>query len=113
YGSGATRGAWPRILVSKMLAEFVGRRLEKGYPALLMMGDFNCEPYDAPMTGELISGERLVCVREHSRALNKRSRLLHLYNLMWGVLGEQAPVERHLTGIVPTRPPGTYCKSAG
>jgi hypothetical protein len=108
FGSGATRGSWPRAMVSKMLSEFMARRLAKGYPAVLMMGDFNCEPFDAPMTGELLSGERIVSVREQRRVLNPRTGLLHLYNPMWRALGESIPVEQLLTGTVPHRPPGTY-----
>lgn len=96
FGSGATRGAWPRAIVSKMLSEFMARRLAKGYPAVMMMGDFNCEPFDAAMSGDLLSGERLVSVREHQRVLNPRTELLHLYNLMWRILGESLPIERRL-----------------
>ena len=108
FRSARARVRGPAALVSKMLAEFLARRVATGYPAALLLGDFNCEPFDSPMTGDLLSGERLVSVREHQCALNPRTNLLYLYNLMWRKLGEAIPVEQLLEGAVPHRPPGTY-----
>jgi hypothetical protein len=106
--SGPTRGAWPRALASKMLAEFLLRDAANAAPAVLMMGDFNCEPFDAPMTGDLLSGERIVAVREHARVRNPRTRLPYFYNPMWRLLGEAQSLQRATAGTPAVRPPGTH-----
>jgi len=112
FRSGPTRGAWPRSLVGKVLAEFMEARALSAAPAVLLMGDFNCEPFDAPLTGGLVSGTRLVSVREHARAMNERTTLPYFYNPMWRVLGEGIALERRIRGReVPPRPPGTYTRA--
>jgi hypothetical protein len=107
YGRGLFRGIWPRTLTARCLAEFLENIAFNHSMAALLMGDFNCEPFDPPLTGSLLSGTRIMSVREHQRALNPRAQLPYFYNLMWRSLGEIHPLENRTLGGS-GRPPGTY-----
>jgi hypothetical protein len=107
FGRGATRSTWPRMLVSQALGEFYMNTARDVAGGMLLIGDFNCEPFEPPLTGQFALGERIIGVREHNRVLNRRTRRPYFYNPMWRWLGEHTAIE-YKTPTAGTRPPGTH-----
>lgn len=113
FGRGVYAARHRRLLSAQSLGEFFERDARRTSDAMLLMGDFNCEPYEDPMTGEAGMGQvRIRGVREHEWAMNERNELPYFYNPLWRRLGEPVPLEQ---AIMPghnrfVQPPGTYCK---
>lgn len=93
------------------LAEYYNTSAHISSTAMLMMGDFNCEPGDLPFRGLTRDSDQpnsLRSSREHLQVLNSRKQPA-FYNPMWRVMGEPEPwdVAGHV-GFVPPRHTGTY-----
>ena len=73
-------------------------------PHIVVMGDFNDEPFDKALTeGLLGSRDRDIPRKHHTR----------LYNPFWRMMGERHAVEDELAGHVARGPRGTYyCRSS-
>ena len=112
FNRGEVRSTWPRMLVSRAVGEFFTHAASIDAEAMLLMGDFNCEPFDPPLTGSLDSGPRVVAGAQHARALNDKNKLPYFYNPMWRILGEENAHDPSQL-ISPLRPPGTYTSGEG
>ena len=92
------------------LNSFYKREARVEADAMIMVGDFNCEPGDAPLVGQ--PGEVLVTTRQREPVVRGWRDGLILYNPMWRFMGEEHPYEDTLElGYTPTRPLGTYFRS--
>jgi len=113
FRRGAATANVSRLESAQKVGEFYSNDACQTTAAMLLMGDFNCEPYEDPLTGASGTGRlRLKGVREHDWATNEGNNLPYFYNPMWNHLGEPIPLERT---IAPgynrySRPAGTYCK---
>ena len=61
---------------------------------LILVGDFNCEPWDAPFVNQ--SGDALETTRERRLVLDRRRHGSFLYNPMWRLAVEMEPFEETL-----------------
>lgn len=116
FGRGKVRSTWPRVQVGAAVGEFCSNRAQRVADAMLLLGDFNCEPYDPAVTGEGTSNrKRIVGVRERARAVNVKNWLPYFFNPMWSHLGESIPsaAANASTSAVPSRPPGTWAERSG
>lgn len=103
---GQVRGTWPRALLAAAVGEFAASELRKGVGRILLMGDFNCEPFDVAMTGSATAWkDRMIGARERDRVSNVGNTLPHFYNLMWRHVGEENPYDMRQAN---DRPPGTF-----
>jgi hypothetical protein len=79
--------------------------------AMVLVGDFNCEPPARPFVEQ--SPNQMKGVRERALVLRERNRLAYFYNPMWRLLGEPHPQETaRRPGYRPPRPPGTFARDA-
>jgi hypothetical protein len=80
--------------------------------AMVLIGDFNCEPGAMPFKKP---NNFLRAVRERSVVLRDRNRLAYFYNPMWRLLGEADAYDMvRQTDYVSPRPPGTiYVEGQG
>ena len=77
--------------------------------AVIIVGDFNCEPGDPPFLDQ--AGRVLQPTRERGIVLRKSRGSTYLYNPMWRCMGEADPYEDSLAdGYRSSRPLGTYCQ---
>jgi hypothetical protein len=77
--------------------------------AMIMVGDFNCEPWDTAFGSDTGAPNRLAAVRERALVLQDRYRLTYFYNLMWRWSGEPDVHEvANAPGYLPPRLIGTY-----
>lgn len=94
YYAGQVTGNDLRVRTGQRVGEFYAKRASVTSDAMLLLGDFNCEPHEQPLTGTASSNtDRLVAVREHEWAINEKNRLPYFYNPMWRHLGEPAVYE--------------------
>lgn len=99
-----------------LLGEFYMRRARGLADEMVLMGDFNCEPGDPPLTTQadrpFRSGGKpnaLRSVRERAMVLRDRNRLAYFYNCMWGHLSEPDTLTASVQpGYAPSRPMGTH-----
>lgn len=93
---------------ARQLGEFY---LELPHP-MLLIGDFNCEPFHVPFSRQ--EGTRLKALRERRAILTKnangcRGAITYFYNPAWRLLGDPDHYEiAQQPGYTPSRPPGTY-----
>jgi len=102
-----------RAEASRKLGEFVRGSASYLSEAVLLIGDFNCEPHAPPFRHSPLvpaDGIRLRAVREHSLLLNHNRRLAYLYNPTWRYLGEPQ-ASGTPPGPGPKHPLGTFCRS--
>src|SRR6185437_4469036 len=91
---GEVRASWHRMQLGAALGDFFVREASRVSDAMLLMGDFNCEPFDPALVGESTGWkDRMVCVRERWLPLRPRSTLTYFYNPMWRFLGRQGAGE--------------------
>lgn len=96
---------------AREIGEFFLTTARNSSEAMVLIGDFNCEPGAAPFVKPANS---LRAVRERSTVFRDRNRLAYFYNPMWRLLGEADAYERTCTpGYYAPRPPGTFCPSFG
>ena len=94
---------------ARQLGEFY---LELPTRPMLLIGDFNCEPFDTPFCRQ--EGTRLKALRERRAILTKnvngcRGAITYFYNPAWRLLGDPDHYEiAQQPGYTPSRPPGTY-----
>jgi hypothetical protein len=92
-----------------LLGDFFMSRARIDSEAMLLIGDFNCEPGDRPL---YLQSQRLArgnakpnaiqCVRERAAVLRDRNRLAYFHNLMWQFMAESATLKQSVTaGYVP------------
>ena len=75
--------------------------------AMLLIGDFNCEPGANPFKKPT---NYLRATRERAMVLRDRNRLAYFYNPMWRLHGEADAYETtRRVGYRQSRPPGTFC----
>lgn len=68
------------VAVTRILQEASAQ--EQPEPAILVLGDFNDEPFNRSIQ------EYLLGIRDRKRVASKRSKNPYLYNCMWRLLGE-------------------------
>ena len=91
---------------SEVGAFFLGTA-RRSSEAMLLIGDFNCEPAANPFKKP---ANQLRATRERAIVLRDRNRLAYFYNPMWRLHGEADDYETtQKAGYKPPRPPGTYC----
>jgi len=99
-----------------LLGEFFMNRAHKLTEAMLLMGDFNCEPGDRPLTTQSqrltplkSKPNMLKSVRERALVLRDRNKLAYFYNCMWSLMDEPDTLAAAASpGYVPSRPMGTH-----
>ena len=95
-----------RINSASEIGDFFLKQARLSTEAMLLIGDFNCEPYSAPL---IKTRNVLRAVRERTFVLREKNRLAYFYNPMWRLLGEADDHDTSLQkGYSPPRPPGTY-----
>lgn len=76
--------------------------------AVILLGDFNCEPFARPFVGDPRT-DRLYAVRERALVIRPSNQLMYAYNPMWRRMGEPDDYEVSLqNNYVASRPMGTY-----
>lgn len=75
-----------RVRSAREIGTFYLEVAAKFSEAMILMGDFNCEPGDAPFRYQV--GHPLRAVRERALVVRKRNSLAYFYNAMWRLLGE-------------------------
>ena len=70
---------------------------------MLLIGDFNCEPFERPFRG--LPGNDLCAARDRSRVVRPRNRKAYFYNPTWRWLHD---LEQDTASREPSLPPGTY-----
>ncbi len=103
-----------RVASAQEVGDFFMSVARLSSDAMVLAGDFNCEPFERPFSG-VAHTTRIVAVRERPQVLNLRNRLPYCYNAMWRWLGEPDPceVERGRgPAYVRPRPLGTYVANA-
>ena len=72
-----------RIVAAETLSYWLSKIPEKfdSEPAIMVMGDFNDEPYDRAIT------DYALAIREKRRVASSRSQKPYLYNLSWSIYG--------------------------
>jgi hypothetical protein len=86
-----------------LLGDFFLSRARIQTEAMLLIGDFNCEPGDRPF---YVQSQRLLrnaakpnaiqCVRERAPVLRDRNRLAYFHNFMWQFMAEPATLAQTL-----------------
>lgn len=95
-----------RINSASEIGDFFLKQARLATEAMLLIGDFNCEPFSTPFHK---TRNVLRAVRERTFVLREKNRLAYFYNPMWRLLGEADDHDASLLkGYSPTRPPGTY-----
>lgn len=92
-----------------LLGEFFLRLARFETEAMLLIGDFNCEPGDRPfyvqsqrLLGEGAKPNAIQCVRERALVLRERNRLAYFQNFMWKFMAEPATLAQTLVlGFTP------------
>jgi hypothetical protein len=75
-----------RILTAEHCSVIVQEHLEEDEDAqILLLGDFNDEPFDRSIR------EYLLAIRDRDRVLDRRTRRPYLYNCMWNLLDGDDP----------------------
>jgi hypothetical protein len=78
--------------------------------AMIVIGDFNCEPGDQPLINQ--PGTVLTTTRERHLVVDRRGVPRFLYNPMWRFMGEEHSFEEtREEGYGGSRPLGTYLDS--
>lgn len=77
--------------------------------AMILLGDFNCEPWDEPF--RMNDAKQLKAVRDRATVLSDKVRLPYFYNPMWRFLGEPDDWEtaQKSEDYARPRPMGTFC----
>ena len=82
-----------------LLGDFFLNRARAQSEAMLLIGDFNCEPGDRPFyiqSNRLLRGAAIPtaiqCVRERALVLRERNRLAYFHNFMWRFMPEPTAV---------------------
>lgn len=95
-----------RIMSAAEIGDFFLKQARFATEAMLLIGDFNCEPFSTPFHK---TRNFLRAVRERTSVLREKNRLAYFYNPMWRLLGEADNHEESLQkGYSSPRPPGTY-----
>jgi endonuclease/exonuclease/phosphatase family metal-dependent hydrolase len=96
------------------VADFIAVE-SRSVESIILMGDFNAEPWEAPLQGAAAEGvtggpvNRLVAMRERAAVIRGGWRTrVRMYGACWRLVGEPLPAERERTGDAPTRPLGTF-----
>jgi hypothetical protein len=96
-----------RLTSARALGEFVQRVEPSTTPLFLLLGDFNCEPFERPFAQ---TGSPLRAVRERALVQRDRNRLAYFYNPMWRFLPEPAEWDAERPApATPSRLLGTWC----
>jgi hypothetical protein len=98
-----------RMRSARQLGEFFLGTARRHSDAMVLIGDFNCEPGDRPFREQAPNQFR--GVRERALVLRERNRLAYFYNPMWRWLGEPDPYE--VAREAAYRPPrllGSHCR---
>jgi hypothetical protein len=84
-----------------LLGDFFMSRARAQSEAMIMIGDFNCEPGDRPFytqSQRLLRGpgrpNAIQCVRERGHVLRDRNRLAYFHNMMWRFMAEPASLNQ-------------------
>lgn len=83
-----------RMEAARQLGWFYLNKARKLSEAMMVLGDFNCEPADRSFHEQRSLGgdaSQMRAVRERPLVLRERLRLAYLYNPMWRWLGEPDP----------------------
>lgn len=97
-----------RMESAAQLGEFYNGTARIETDAMVLVGDFNCEPGDKPF--RQTSPCKLRTARERGVVLRERNRLGYFYNLMARWLGEPDDYETaRAEDYRPGRPMGTFC----
>lgn len=102
-----------------LLGDFFMSRARVQSEAMLLIGDFNCEPGDRPFyfqSQRLLRGtarpNAIQCVRERGPVLRDRNRMAYFHNLMWRFMAESVTLKQAIaTGSAPT--PGYHMGTHG
>jgi exonuclease III len=94
-----------RSEIAESLGDFC-RRVATESDAIILAGDFNCEPWERPFHSPR---SNFKAVRERSLVTRPYNKIFYAYNLMWRWLGEPDDLETSLQdGYVANRPRGTF-----
>lgn len=88
---GETKTEPARMDCARQLGEFYLEEAREHTDAMVLVGDFNCEPGDRPLREQRMGRDapnRLRAVRERPLILRDRNRLAYFYNPMWRWLPE-------------------------
>jgi hypothetical protein len=99
-------GAPDRLSSARQIGEWYLRTARRQTEAMILVGDFNCEPMDPPFhaPNNYFRGSR-----ERGEILRDGLRLAYFFNPMWHLLAEPDLYEATLApGYVPPRPTGTW-----
>lgn len=102
-----------RMDSAREIGEFFLETARLSTEAMVLIGDFNCEPGDWPLREqrqqEPETPNKLKGVRERALVLRDRNRLAYFYNPMWRYLPEPEPWETaRQPAYLPSRPLGTF-----
>lgn len=75
-----------RMDSAREIGEFYLNTASRMTDAMILLGDFNCEPGDRPFKDQ--GPNKMKAVRERALVMRERNRLAYLYNPMWRWLGE-------------------------
>ena len=108
FGKSASHADDQRVIAAREIADYLRDVKTTAKEAVLLIGDFNCEPFSRPFYGET-NANRFIGVRERKWVTLDANELLYLYNPMWRLLGEPEAWEiARADGYNPSRPLGTW-----
>jgi exonuclease III len=84
-----------RMRSAREVGEFYMERARLRTEAMVLVGDFNCEPGARPLEEQKDGAlpNAMHSVRERALVLRDRNRLAYFYNPMWRFMGEADPFE--------------------
>lgn len=108
---GQRRSEPSRMTSAWEIGSFYLNTARRSSPAMVIAGDFNCEPGEWPFQAQstLDRSNRFRAVRERPLVLRDRLRLAWFYNPMWRWLAEPELWEQTVAGGPRTRSLGTHC----
>ncbi len=110
FGMDLSESESKRIDAAKMFADHHRSSGKLFSDAVIMAGDFNCEPWELPFRSP---GTFFKAVRERGLVTRPGNDSVYFHNLMWRWLGEPDDLESsHTDGYVSPRPRGTFRSDA-